>query len=245
MKTKRPAMRRKAKQLILDCIEDESEGEPENVPAKVDYRKCKKKKKKRVIQSLVPRISLTDILLSRIQPSIEQRALLTDRHFACLMEKTSKTALSVAKDSTKTARPKDRHKRKTRTKRTGTNDERAIRDEKDENKISISEVEKVSGEDKFAEETQSAEKTKGDKRPDRDKKKTIKVMERKKDKFWCNEITKKTKYKMDETTDSECHSICSFDSEICLAGLVLTAEDKRSIEENRQRVLSSDYKHGR
>ncbi|XP_043498984.1 uncharacterized protein LOC122522203 [Polistes fuscatus] len=67
------------------------------------------------------------------------------------------------------------------------------------------------------------------------RKKTIK-----KDKFWCKKIEKKTESESkSESEVSECESICSFDSEICLKRLALTLEDKKKIEKNRRHVETS------
>ncbi|CAK9816238.1 hypothetical protein ANTQUA_LOCUS8816 [Anthophora quadrimaculata] len=53
---------------------------------------------------------------------------------------------------------------------------------------------------------------------------------------------KRTMSRESKSDDSECDSICSFDSEVCLAGVKLTSKDKEEIKKYQREAQESDKK---
>nr|KAF7406950.1 hypothetical protein H0235_014606 [Vespula pensylvanica] len=168
-----------------------------------------------------------DLLFKRIKPSLEVRNQFLDpRHLLCFVETLPKIDLIALKEIAQQERMKMKRKKK-RKKKISKKKNAADREEKTKLEGKADEEN-----DETKEERANGEITENDQK--KAKKKKIK----KKDKFWCKKFKKKLVYES-ESSDTECESICSFDSEICLKGLALTAEDKKKIEENRQRVQSS------
>ncbi|KAF7385162.1 hypothetical protein HZH66_012248 [Vespula vulgaris] len=168
-----------------------------------------------------------DLLFKRIKPSLEVRNQFLDpRHLLCFVETLPKIDLIALKEIAQQERMKMKRKKKRKKK---ISKKKKAGDREGETKLEGKADEEN---DETKEERANGEITENDQK--KAKKKKIK----KKDKFWCKKFKKKIVYES-ESSDTECESICSFDSEICLKGLALTAEDKKKIEENRQRVQSS------
>ncbi|XP_046831875.1 peptidyl-prolyl isomerase cwc27-like [Vespa crabro] len=237
LKDRKKKIKRKSKKVTTDCIEEEKKAK---TIIKIRYRKCEKNGKEKRIFKPKP-ISSIDLLFRRIKPSLEIRHQFLDpRHIHCFTESLPEIDLVALKEIAQQEKKKTEQKylkrRKKKRKKKISEEEKAV-DRKEETKLqenSAATANEESNETK--EETTNGKITEKKKRDDEQitEKKRKKV--RKKDKFWCKRYQKKIE---SESEDSECDSICSYDSEICLKGLALTVEDKKKIEENRQRVQSS------
>ncbi|KAL2751402.1 peptidyl-prolyl isomerase cwc27-like [Vespula maculifrons] len=220
--------KKKIQTVTTDCIEEEKKTK---TIIKIQYHKCKKngeaKKKKRKALFKPKLVSSVDLLFKRIKPSLEVRNQFLDpRHLLCFVETLPKIDLIALKEIAQQERMKMKRKKKRKKK---ISKKKKAGDREGETKLEGKADEEN---DETKEERTNGEITENDEK--KAKKKKIK----KKDKFWCKKFKKKIVYES-ESSDTECESVCSFDSEICLKGLALTAEDKKKIEENRQRVQSS------
>ncbi|KZC10321.1 hypothetical protein WN55_01437 [Dufourea novaeangliae] len=203
---------------VADCVDEDEE---DNGPLKINYRKCKKPKKTRR-KSMKPsmyvlkRVSMSEIVVKKIQPPMEVRELLLNpRHTACLRSSSAETLVEVLDcarpsciDSPKRSR-KRRRRRKTAAKTTTKEDKSKQQEETEAASV------KAKSKDNHA----SKSKRNGTVAGKRTKKKG-----------------KKSEKKMigdsDSDEDSVCDSICSFDSEVCLA-------DSQEYLANRTTVLST------
>lgn len=238
---------------ITDCIEEEKKEKPKTI-IKIRYRKCtpQETKKPKPYATFKPKpVSSIDLLFKRIQPSFEVRhQLLLHRHADCFTETVPQIDVTslreIALPTTRTKivkakRKRSRRRKKDKAKTTISKEEKAKTTEKEEveqdqeetvNEEENNEKEKEEEVEETIEEKENI-KEEDDARAIDDKKE---VKRKQKDKFWCKKFKKKIDY---ESEDSECDSICSFDSHICLKGLALTAEDKKKIKENRRNVQAS------
>ncbi|XP_076278254.1 uncharacterized protein LOC143208068 [Lasioglossum baleicum] len=198
---------------VLDCFDEDNEPQP----TKVSHRKCKKvrvrrKRPKKKTLYVLRHISLTELALKKIKPSMEARELLLNpRHMLCL--KTSMPELDIAMmNSAKCLMmrqlkkcPRKRKRRTKKVKKTA-KDGKSKQDEDDEAKS----------------------------------KETITTTSKKSTSSRSKVTTKKSKangkkVEVDEDSEEdECKSICSFHSQICLLGIKLTAEDKKKIKQHQR-----------
>ncbi|XP_053994472.1 titin-like [Hylaeus volcanicus] len=236
----------KHRDSITDCIEEDETNNTSEDKQKIVSPKCKKKirisRKPRTTASYVlKRVSLTEIVLKKIQPSIEVREqLINPRHVICLDDsefeidfplEIPETTISLLKylfllrtftgTPYQTCRPRWRPKGRKRRRRIA---KKTVKGDKKEQP----------GEEKEEGEPDEGEPEEGEPEAEENVKDkgARKILRRK---------TKKKKRKKkvvdtDSEEDSECDSICSFDSHVCLAGLKLTAEDKNKIKEYQRQV---------
>ncbi|KAL2711582.1 peptidyl-prolyl isomerase cwc27-like [Vespula squamosa] len=195
--------KKKIKKAIRDCIEEEKKTK---TIVKIHYHKCEKngksKKKERKFKPKL--VSSIDLLIRRIKPSLDVRyQFLNPRHTQCFVEKLSEIHSIALKETAQQERKKPKQKRKRKKKIT------KATDREKETKLE----EKAATADEEGNETK--EETANGEITDRDKAKEKK--KKRKDKFWCKKFKKKIE-STSESEDSECESICSFDSEICLKG---------------------------
>ncbi|XP_047363888.1 protein PXR1-like [Vespa velutina] len=239
LKDTKKKIKRKSKKVTTDCIEEEKKAK---TIIKIRYRKCEKngKEKRREEKGIFkPKpISSIDLLFKRIKPSLEVRHQFLDpRHIHCFIESLPEIDLKeIAQREKKKTEQKYLKRRKKKRKKKISEEEKAI-DRKEETKLQENSAPTANEEsNETKEETANGKITKKKKKNDEQSTEKNRKKIRKKDKFWCKKYQKKIE---SESEDSECESICSYDSEICLKGLALTVEDKKKIEENRQRVQSS------
>ncbi|XP_054001983.1 uncharacterized protein LOC128888843 [Hylaeus anthracinus] len=241
----------KHRDSITDCIEEDETNNISEDKQKIVSPKCKKKirisRKPRTTASYVlKRVSLTEIVLKKIQPSIEVREqLINPRHVICLDDseleidfplEIPETTISLLKylfllrTFTGTPyqtyrprwRPKGRKRRRRIVKKTVKGDKK---EQPGEEREEGEPEEQLTDEKATTGEAEENVKDKGARKILRRKTKKKKKKKRKK-------IVVDT----DSEEDSECDSICSFDSHVCLAGLKLTAEDKNKIKEYQRQV---------
>ncbi|XP_035723357.1 protein PXR1-like [Vespa mandarinia] len=243
LKDMKKKIKRKSKKVTTDCIEEEKKAK---TIIKIRYRKCKKngKGKGREEKGIFkPKpISSIDLLLKKIKPSLEVRhQFLYPRHIHCFIESLPEIDLVASKEIAQREKKKTEQKylkrRKKRKRKKKISEEEKTIDRKEETKLQENSAATANEESNETKEETANEKITEKKKKDNEQsteKKRKKI--KKKDKFWCKRYQKKIE---SESEESECESICSYDSEICLKGLALTVEDKKKIEENRQRVQNS------
>ncbi|XP_076686265.1 uncharacterized protein LOC143378442 [Andrena cerasifolii] len=209
----------------VDCIDEDEEEHVTKAELKIKSRECKRKRKRsskggskaQRVKQITKHVSLADLFLKCIKPPIEVRQqLLNPRHIACLQDTPSKMdiAAEIMEATTSVGWFLPRQPRRTRFRRGMPGRRRPVaRKRKDVG-------EKVDQEEGKAEEKPDDEAAGGSKAQKRLKGK------RRRRKVACRKAWKKK----DSDDDSECDSICSFHSEVCLGGLKLTLQDKKKIE---------------
>nr|XP_031841410.1 uncharacterized protein LOC116430886 [Nomia melanderi] len=115
---KRKEKKRKEKKVV-DCVDEEEDDSAPPASLKVNYLKCKKKKIRRKSKKqavyVQKRVSVAEIVLKRIQPSMEVRELLLNpRHTGCLRSSFSEINIEMAESARS---PKRRKGRKRETKK--------------------------------------------------------------------------------------------------------------------------------
>ncbi|XP_076240102.1 uncharacterized protein LOC143182767 [Calliopsis andreniformis] len=225
---KKKVKKEKRKEPVTDCIDEEEEAHVKEASLKVESRKCKKKQEKvkrrrpkLLIGAPVKRVTLAELLVRKIQPPIEVRhRILNARHIPCLYH------TGVATDGgwdgqkrTRTSSPRHTHviryppripKKRKRAARKPTKGEKKAKGMKEKTEDEASDESKTAASDKGTAEA----KVKG---------------ERKRKRLKRRKVDRKTESES-ESEDSECDSICSFDSEVYLAGLKLTPDDKKKLK---------------
>ncbi|KAI4492426.1 hypothetical protein M0804_002217 [Polistes exclamans] len=218
---------KKRKQEIIDCIEEEKKTVPKTI-TKIRYHKCKKEKKTKGVIFKPKLVSSIDLLLKRIQPSLEVRYKLVDhRHINCFIENVIALKETVMRQeiliAEKIIAKRDFEKKKVKRKKKISKKENMVnlKIENDEN-AATADLEK---EDAIAEEiTENGEKD--------DENKVQRNKTIKKDKFWCKKVEKKMESESKSESDvSECER------------LALTLEDKKKIEQNRRHVETLSNTH--
>ncbi|KAK2588437.1 hypothetical protein KPH14_004434 [Odynerus spinipes] len=260
LKGKKPKPKKKSKKRkeTVDCLEEEKKEKPKTV-LKIHYRKCEKKvtQKPKQTPTFKPKpLSSVDMVLRRIQPSMSIRHhLLAHRHADCYTEIVPRTDIitlteaTVAKTGERMTQVGAKRRRKrSRRRRKGKAEVKAeVKAEGEVPKEQEETATEGEGTEQEGEGTEQEEEGEGEAEEtaeEVEEKKNVEdekdaggeVKPRKKDKYWCKKFEKKIE---PEPEESECESICSFDSDICLKGLALTAEDKKKIQENRRRVQTS------
>ncbi|KAI4486287.1 hypothetical protein M0802_012392 [Mischocyttarus mexicanus] len=226
---------KKRKIVITDCIEEDKKIVPKII-TKIRYRKCKKdedKTKETKFKGMIfkPKfVSSIDLLLKRIQPSLDVRNKLIDhRHYDCFIENVIKETTMTQKSERRIPKRDMKRKKIKRKKKISKDEKEKILETENEEKTATTEEE-----DAIAKEI-----IENDKKDDVNEVQPKGIV--KKSKFWCKKVKKRIE--SESEISDECDSICSFDSEICLKRLRLTLEDKQKIEENRKRVQSSSTMH--
>ncbi|XP_012270930.1 uncharacterized protein LOC105694640 [Orussus abietinus] len=193
--------------------------------------KCKKRKKKWNKKCSDDVTIDTDHIIPRIVPPVDVRTkYMYPRHVNCCLEQTEEPCEEKIKKKKPCAKERTvKHKKIKRTKNQG----KAGSSGKAKDQTQEKQAESGEGPDVSKEIEGNVEQ---DEEIKNSEKKQIK---RRKPNFWCNKVIKKKKQEgavEEKYKDETCASICSFDSEICLAGLTLTKKEMKKIEENRHRV---------
>ncbi|XP_015586461.1 nucleolar protein 58 [Cephus cinctus] len=216
--------KRKKAHTVINDYDCESK---EQIP-----QKSKRHKKSKSRLSPVPKNNLTNAenILLRIQPPMADREkYINPRHVFCFLEGLKHPCPVTPKTKPYPAKPKSRERiRAATTKQVSSNEKNKTNKEKNEKKVEENK------------ENKNNRPNKGNKKKEQKKEKKTssrRKNKREKDKFWCSKVTEKsTKPKESEVDENDyCKdTICSFDSEVYLAGCGLTKEDKENIEKNRQ-----------
>nr|XP_033335499.1 transcriptional regulator ATRX homolog [Megalopta genalis] len=200
---------------LLDCLdEDEDDNQPQ--AAKAGNRKCKKKRARRKrpknkVQYVLKEISMAELLMKRIKPTMETREiLLNPRHIGCLWP-TVPDSVSKMVESAMMLLAQKPPKRRERGKKDATKTKKEEEEEDEE----VMANHRADGKSRDTIGTKRSESSKAG-------------ATRRKSKIRGQRVD------VEDSEEEECRSICSFDSQICLAGVKLTAEDRKKMKQRRR-----------